>query len=89
MNWNQVEGRWKRYSGNIKESWGKLTHNDSVVFRGKREQLLGTIQERYGVADQDAEMRVDEFARSLYAELCEQGSSSNSDREHTRRAGTS
>jgi uncharacterized protein YjbJ (UPF0337 family) len=89
MNWNLVEGRWKRYSGNIKESWGKLTHNDSVVFRGKREQLLGTIQERYGVADQYAEMQVDEFARSLYAELCEPGSNSNSDREHTRRAGTS
>jgi len=88
MSWNQVEGRWKRYSGSLKVRWGRLTRNDLLVFEGKQKQLLGTIQERYGISDHYAEMQVDEFARSLYSELCEQHSGSISIRERSRRTGT-
>lgn len=68
MNWDQLEGKWKQYSGKVKEKWGKLTDDDLEVVRGRRDQLIGKIQERYGVAKQEAEKQVDEFARSFRSE---------------------
>jgi uncharacterized protein YjbJ (UPF0337 family) len=68
MNWDQVEGKWKQYSGKAKEKWGKLTDDDLEVVRGRRDQLIGKIQERYGIVKQEAEKQVDEFARSLRSE---------------------
>jgi uncharacterized protein YjbJ (UPF0337 family) len=65
MNWDQLEGKWKQYSGKTKEKWGKLTDDDLTVIRGRRDQLIGKIQERYGIAKQEAEKQVDEFARAL------------------------
>ena len=64
MNWDQVEGKWKQYSGKAKEKWGKLTDDDLEVIRGRRDQLIGKIQERYGLVRQEAEKEADEFARS-------------------------
>jgi uncharacterized protein YjbJ (UPF0337 family) len=68
MNWDQVEGKWKQYSGKVKEKWGKLTDDDLEVVRGRRDQLIGKIQERYGIVRQEAEKQVDEFARSFRTE---------------------
>lgn len=68
MNWDQLEGKWKQYSGKVKEKWGKLTDDDLEVVRGRRDQLIGKIQERYGVVKQEAENQVDEFARSFRSE---------------------
>jgi uncharacterized protein YjbJ (UPF0337 family) len=48
MDWNWVEGNWKQMKGRVKEQWGKLTHDDLDVIHGKREQLEGGLQERYG-----------------------------------------
>ena len=68
MNWDQVEGKWKQASGHVKEKWGKLTDDDLQVIRGKRDQLVGKIQERYGIAKDDAERQVDEFTRTYGAD---------------------
>jgi uncharacterized protein YjbJ (UPF0337 family) len=68
MNWDQVEGKWKQYSGKAKEKWGKLTDDDLDVIRGRRDQLIGKIQERYGIMKQEAEKQVDEFAQSCRSE---------------------
>jgi uncharacterized protein YjbJ (UPF0337 family) len=57
MNWDQLEGK-----------WGKLTDDDLTVIHGRREQLIGKIQERYGVVKEEAEKQVDEFARSFRSE---------------------
>ena len=65
MNWDQVEGKWKQYSGKLKEKWGKLTDDDLTVINGKRDQLAGVLQERYGYAKDQAEKQIDEFTRSL------------------------
>jgi uncharacterized protein YjbJ (UPF0337 family) len=65
MNWDQLEGKWKQYSGKVKEKWGKLTDDDLTVIRGRRDQLIGKIQERYGIVKQEAEKQVDEFAQSF------------------------
>jgi uncharacterized protein YjbJ (UPF0337 family) len=64
MNWDQVEGKWKQASGKAKEKWGKLTDDDLQRISGKRDQLVGRIQERYGIAQEDAERQVDEFSRT-------------------------
>lgn len=50
MDWNRIEGNWKQFGGRVKEKWGKLTNDDLDVINGRRDQLEGKIQERYGIA---------------------------------------
>ena len=68
MNWDQVAGKWKQYKGQAKEKWGKMTDDDLDVIDGRRQQLVGKIQERYGLARDAAESQADEFVRSLKEE---------------------
>ena len=63
MNWDRVEGNWKQFSGKVKEKWGKLTDDDITVINGKQDQLVGRIQERYGVAKERAEEEVRAWER--------------------------
>ncbi len=58
MNWEQIQGNWKQVTGKAKEQWGKLTDDDMDVIAGKRDQLAGKIQHRYGVAKEEAEKQV-------------------------------
>jgi uncharacterized protein YjbJ (UPF0337 family) len=67
MNWDQIAGNWKQFTGKVKEKWGKLTDDDLAVIGGKRDQLAGKLQERYGYAKEEAERELDEFARDLRA----------------------
>lgn len=64
MNWDQIEGMWKQSMGKVKVKWGKLTDDDLTVINGKKEQLVGKIQERYGMKKDAAEKQVDDFMRS-------------------------
>lgn len=64
MNEDRLGGNWKQVKGKIKEQWGKLTDDDLDVIAGKREQLLGRIQERHGIARDEAERQVETFERS-------------------------
>jgi len=84
MNWDQLEGKWKQYSGKVKEKWGKLTDDDLEVVRGRRDQLIGKIQERYGIVKQEAEKQVDEFARSFRSEASTQEIRQNDQGENAR-----
>ena len=61
MNWDIIEGNWKRFSGLVKEQWGKLTDDDLDQLEGKTEQLVGKIQERYGYQRAEAERQVEKF----------------------------
>jgi uncharacterized protein YjbJ (UPF0337 family) len=72
MNWDQVEGKWKQYKGQAKVKWGKFTDDDIDVIDGKRQQLVGRIQERYGVAKDAAEKQADEFVKALKEEDAEE-----------------
>ena len=65
MNWDKISGQWKQYKGKAKEKWGKLTDDEIDVIQGKREQLVGKIQERYGIAKDQAEKDVDTWARGF------------------------
>jgi len=58
MDWNRVEGNWKQVKGKVKEQWGKLTDDDLDVIGGEREKLVGKIQERYGIAKEEAEKQI-------------------------------
>lgn len=59
MNWDIIEGRWEQAKGSIKEQWGKLTDDDLTEMRGDRQQFVGKVQERYGLAKDEAEREVD------------------------------
>ena len=61
MNKDEVGGNWKQIKGKVKEQWGKLTDDDMTVIEGKRDQLVGKIQERYGYAKDQAEKEVDSW----------------------------
>ena len=62
MDWNRVEGNWKQLKGRAKQQWGKLTDDDLTMASGRREELAGRVQERYGVALDAARRQVDDWA---------------------------
>ena len=64
MNSDQIEGNWKQFRGKVKEKWGKLTDDDLTRIAGKKDQLVGMIQERYGIAREEAQEELDEFYRT-------------------------
>ncbi|MBN8187414.1 MAG: CsbD family protein [Rhodobacteraceae bacterium] len=61
MNWDVIEGKWKQFKGEAQVQWGKLTDDDLDRIEGNREKLVGAIQERYGMAKDEAEKEVDAF----------------------------
>ncbi len=63
MNWDRIEGSWKTVLGQAKSQWGKLTDDDRTIVAGQRDQLFGKLQERYGVAKDDAENQIAELQR--------------------------
>jgi uncharacterized protein YjbJ (UPF0337 family) len=65
MNWDQIQGNWKQMTGKVKEKWGKLTDDELTTIAGKRDQLAGVLQERYGYAKEVAEKELDEFTKTL------------------------
>ena len=67
MNWDHIEGNWTEFRGKVRERWGKLTNDDLDVIAGRREQLVGTLQQRYGTAKDDLEREVKEFEQELDA----------------------
>lgn len=68
MNWERIQGNWKQVKGKAIENWGKLTNDDLDVVEGRREQLAGKIEERYGVAKEEAEKQVSAWERSATEE---------------------
>lgn len=65
MNWDQLEGKWKKYAGSARAHWSKLTDDDWQTINGKKEQLVGCIQKRYGMTKEKAERQVDEWSDAL------------------------
>jgi len=65
MNWDRIEGNWKQMMGKAREKWGKLTNDDIEVIGGRRDQLVGRIQERYGITRDVAQQQADEWAEAL------------------------
>jgi len=61
MNQDRISGNWKQFKGKVKEQWGKLTDDDLNVVEGKRDQLAGRIQERYGYTKEQVEKEMKDW----------------------------
>lgn len=61
MNKDMIEGDWKKLKGKVRETWGDITDDEFDRIAGKRDQLVGAIQKRYGVAKDEAERQVNNF----------------------------
>lgn len=67
MDWNIVEGKWKELKGQVRKQWGKLTDDELEEIGGKKDILVGKLQQKYGYASDEAHRRVDEWAKQIDA----------------------
>jgi uncharacterized protein YjbJ (UPF0337 family) len=65
MNWDRIEGNWKQFAGKVKAKWGKLTDDHITQIDGKRDQLVGKIEESYGITKDEAEKQVKEWESTV------------------------
>jgi uncharacterized protein YjbJ (UPF0337 family) len=65
MNSDIFKGQWKQIKGTVKSKWSKLTEDDLLKVEGRRDQLVGAIQERYGIAKDDAERQLTDLEKDL------------------------
>ncbi len=68
MNWDIIQGKWKEVKGQAKEKWGKLTDDDLDRIEGQRDQLVGRVQQKYGVAKDEAERQVKQFESACHGD---------------------
>ncbi len=66
--WDQIAGAWKQVRGQARQQWGKLTDNDLEQIKGKRDELAGRIQQRYGITKEEANRQIDDWANRLMFE---------------------
>ena len=65
MNWDMIEGNWKQVQGGLKERWGRLTNDELDEIAGNRDRLVGKLQGKYGIARDEVEKQVDDWAKSV------------------------
>jgi uncharacterized protein YjbJ (UPF0337 family) len=65
MNWDQIAGRWAQVKGEARRKWGKLTDDDMEVIAGSKDKFVGRVQERYGIAKEEAQKQIDDWFNSL------------------------
>ncbi|HKK31759.1 MAG TPA: CsbD family protein [Alphaproteobacteria bacterium] len=65
MNWDQIEGNWIQLIGSARAKWGELTDDELAQMKGHRDELIGKLQERYGVGKEEAERQVDDWQAKL------------------------
>lgn len=67
MNSDYLSGKWKQLRGSVKEQWSKLTDDDLTYIDGKHDQFVGKLQERYGMARDEAQRSLDEWLKRSQA----------------------
>jgi uncharacterized protein YjbJ (UPF0337 family) len=65
MSWDRVEGQWKQRRGKALVHWGRMMNDELASIAGKYEELVGRLQERYGIAKEEAEGQVDGYKRTV------------------------
>jgi uncharacterized protein YjbJ (UPF0337 family) len=67
MNWDRIEGNWKQFKGNALQQWGKFNDDQLDVIAGKRDVLLGRIQELYGISREEGMQQLEEWEKRMQA----------------------
>jgi len=62
--WDRIAGSWKLFKGKVQKQWGKLTKDDIAAANGRREELVGRIQARYGIDKAQADQQVDAWVKA-------------------------
>jgi Uncharacterized protein conserved in bacteria len=65
VNWDRLEGQWKQRRGKAVHHWGKIMNDELAAIAGKYEEVVGKLQESYGIAKDEATMRVSDFKRTV------------------------
>jgi uncharacterized protein YjbJ (UPF0337 family) len=65
MNEDILKGQWKQLRGQIKQWWGVLTDDDLDKINGRRDQLIGKLQEKYGFSKDQATRELDDRLAQL------------------------
>jgi uncharacterized protein YjbJ (UPF0337 family) len=65
MNWDEAKGNWKQIKGKARQMWGDFTDDELDVIEGKREELIGRLQTKYGYTKEKAEQEADTWVRGL------------------------
>ena len=65
MNWDQIAGNWKQMKGKAQQSWGDMTDDEWTKIDGRREELSGLLQSKYGKAKQEADQEVDDWIKTM------------------------
>ena len=63
MNTDTFEGRWRQMRGELRSWWGKLSENDFEKIAGRKDRLLGMLQEKYGYTREAAQQEIDRRLR--------------------------
>lgn len=61
MNKDILTGKWKELKGKARSQWGKLTDDDVEKIAGSYDELVGSLQKRYGYEKDRASKEVNEF----------------------------
>lgn len=61
LNLDLVEGNLKRFSGILREEWGKLFGNEAGAAAGRRDQFAGSMQVRHAIAQVEASRQLRDF----------------------------
>jgi uncharacterized protein YjbJ (UPF0337 family) len=84
MNWDQIEGQWKQFGSQVKSQWAKFTDDDIKNLSAKKDDLIGKIQERYGILKDEAEHQVDQWLKDMKPRHDTSSPASNGDRPTSR-----
>ncbi|MDN6196202.1 MAG: CsbD family protein [Atopostipes suicloacalis] len=55
------KAQWNKLKGEVQNKWGKLTNDDMDVIEGDEKILVGKLQERYDMSEEEAQKEVDSF----------------------------
>lgn len=79
MDWNRIEGSWKEFRGKAKSQWGELTDDDLAQIGGRREELIGKLQARYGYTMDRARQEIDSWLQGVDPGIVAQATAAKDD----------
>jgi len=63
MTWNQISKNWATEKSQLQRRWDKLTIADIEIINGDRNKLVQRLSDRYGLAQDEANRRIDEWGQ--------------------------